>query len=77
MESNLTNIQGVARRGIVHAAFSTKEIREISALKDLDIYIDSYSPIWYRNSIEDQLQELMGSEPGLSRAAKRRTEFMM
>lgn len=34
-KSKIKNIQSVARRGITHAAFTTKEIREISAIPDL------------------------------------------
>lgn len=33
--SKIKNIQSVARRGITHAAFTTKEIREISAIPDI------------------------------------------
>ena len=34
-KSKIKNIQSVGRRGITHAAFTTKEIREISAIPDL------------------------------------------
>ena len=38
-ESKLTNLQSVARRGITHAAFTTKEIRELAAIPGLDLYM--------------------------------------
>lgn len=38
-KSNIKNIQSVARRGITHAAFTTKEIREISAIPDLQLFM--------------------------------------
>ena len=37
--SKLTNIQSVARRGITHAAFTTKEIREVAAIPGLELYM--------------------------------------
>ena len=38
--STLKNIHGVARKGISGAAFTTKEIREISGLEDVELYVD-------------------------------------
>ena len=37
--SKLTNVQSVARRGITHAAFTTKEIREVAAIPGLELYM--------------------------------------
>ena len=38
-KSNIHTIEMTARRGITQAAFTTKEIREICALDDLDLYM--------------------------------------
>ena len=37
--STVTNIQSLARRGLPHAAFSTKEMREIASLGYVDLYM--------------------------------------
>lgn len=37
--SKLENIQSVARRGITHAAFTTKEIRELASIPGLECYM--------------------------------------
>ena len=37
--SKLTNVQSVARRGITHTAFTTKEIREVAAIPGLELYM--------------------------------------
>ena len=38
-KSNIHTVEITARRGITQAAFTTKEIRELCALDDLDLYI--------------------------------------
>ena len=40
----------VARRGLAHAAFSTKEIRELSSLPDLELYM-------LKNEVADSMGE--------------------
>ena len=71
-ESKLTNFQSVARRGITHAAFTTKEIRELAAIPNLDLYM-----------IKDEVQRSMtdASEAEMNsnyaRAVGRRTEFLL
>jgi len=37
--SQVQNIQAVARRGITQAAFTLKEIREVSAIGGLELYM--------------------------------------
>lgn len=71
-ESNLSNIQSVARRGITHAACTTKEIREVSAIPNIEFYM-----------MKDEVQRSMtfASENEMrstyARAVGRRTEFML
>lgn len=72
MASNLTNIQSVARKGITHAAFTTKEIKELSAIPGLERYM-----------MKDEVQRSMtdASEAEMhstyARAVGRRTEFLL
>jgi hypothetical protein len=38
-KSGMINLQSVARRGITQAAFTTKEVREVAAIKDIELYM--------------------------------------
>ena len=37
--SKLVNLQSVARRGITQVAFTTKEIREVASIKNIELYM--------------------------------------
>lgn len=71
-KSNLQNIQSVARRGITHAAFTTKEIREISALPDIELYM-------IKDEVQRSMTEASDAEihSNYARLVGRRTEFLL
>ena len=67
----MQNIEVVARRGINNAAFTTKEIRDISKIPNLKMYV-----------MKDEVQRAMTTDgeykqdTNVSRAVGRRTEFL-
>lgn len=70
--SSIENIQSVARRGITHAAFTTKEIRELASIPDIEFYMMKDE---VQRSMTDASQFEMGSE--LTQGVRRRTEFLL
>jgi hypothetical protein len=70
--SKLENIQSFARRGITHAAFTTKEIREVASIPGLELYMVRDE---VQRSMTDASQQEMNST--YARAVGRRTEFLL
>lgn len=73
-QSNIENIQSVARRGINQAAFTTKEIREVSGVDDLQVYMIKDE---VQRSMEDAALFEEDVKMNYSRAVARRTEFLL
>mmetsp|Transcript_7059 Transcript_7059/g.11886 ORF Transcript_7059/g.11886 Transcript_7059/m.11886 type:complete len:310 (+) Transcript_7059:197-1126(+) len=71
-ESRLENVQSIARKGITHAAFTTKEIRELASLEGVEYYMMRDE---VQRSITDASTQEMNST--YARAVGRRTEFML
>jgi len=71
-KSNLKNIQSVGRRGITHSAFTTKEIRELASVPELELYMMKDE---VQRSMTDASHNEMTSDYG--RAIGRRTEFLL
>ena len=71
-KSNIKNIQSVARRGITHTAFTTKEIREVSAIENLELYM-------MRDEVQRSMTDASHAEmnSNYARAVGRRTEFLL
>ena len=67
-KSKVNTIQMIGRRGITHAAFSIKEIREVANLANLKTYM-------VRSEVEDSMTEASQTE-FLDRAIGRRTKFL-
>lgn len=70
--SSMVNLQSVARRGITHAAFTTKEVREIAAIKGIELYMMKDEV--QRSMTEASEQEMRSN---YARAVGRRTEFLL
>jgi hypothetical protein len=70
--SKMMNLQSVARRGITHTAFTTKEIREIAAIKGIELYMMKDEV--QRSMTEASEQEMRSN---YARAVGRRTEFLL
>jgi len=66
--SKVNTVQMIGRRGITHAAFSIKEIRELAAIENLQTYM-------VLPEIEDSLTEASKTEL-LDRAIGRRSKFL-
>lgn len=71
-KSGMINLQSVARRGITHAAFTTKEVREVAAIKDIELYM-------MKDEVQRSMTDASSNEMRSShaRAVGRRTEFML
>ena len=67
--SNIHTIEMTARRGITQAAFTTKEIREICALEDLDLYM-------VQQEYEDSMTDASNTELLVKKIA-RRTQLLI
>ena len=71
-KSNLQNLQSIIRRGITQSAFTTKEIREVSSIPGIELYM-----------FKDEVQRSMtlASEQEMrsnyARAVGRRTELLL
>ena len=66
--SNIHTVEMIARRGINQAAFTTKEIRELTALEDLELYM-------IRQEYEDSMTEASVTEM-LEKKIARRTQLL-
>lgn len=70
-ESQVKNIQAVARRGITQTAFTLKEIREVSAIPGLQFYMMRDE---VRRSMTDSSEQELAST--YARLVERRTKFL-
>lgn len=70
--SQVVNVQSIGRRGITHAAFTTKEIRELAAIPNLELYM-------MRSEVQNSMTEASEAEmnSNYARAVGRRTEFLL
>ena len=71
-KSKLQNVQAIARRGITHSAFTTKEIREVSAIPGLELYM-------FKEEVQRSMTQASENEmrSNYARAVGRRTEFLL
>lgn len=71
-KSGMINLQSVARRGITQAAFTTKEVREVAAIKDIELYM-------MKDEVQRSMTDASNNEmrSNYARAVGRRTEFML
>lgn len=72
--SSIQNIQMIARRGVVQSAFTIKELREVSHIPNVKLFVmrDEFD----RSMNEASLLEMGAGFSINSRAAKRKTDFM-
>jgi hypothetical protein len=68
------NIQIIGRRGVVQSAFTIKEIREISRIDKVQIYM--FRNEFERSMTEASIEELGSGFSPFSRGWNRRTEFL-
>ena len=69
-QSQVVNIESVGRRGIANAAFSIKEIREISNLDQVELYM-------MKDEIDRCMNDEVMAQVKANRAIDRRTQFLL